>query len=173
MLRWTAVLAAVLSTSCGGAASEQGAAAAEGEAQAASAANEAIARRIIDEAWNAGNFAVIDESFSPTHVSHANGVQDSLSGPEGAKQGIGGVRQEYGDLRVQIDDMISSGDKVAMRWTFTGTHAQLGKPVTLTGVWIGHFENGKLVQDWNTYDSASVVTQLGGQVVPPAAPASR
>jgi predicted ester cyclase len=162
---WSVPVVAALIVACTGTANAPPPA-----ADAAGTANEAIARRHIEEAWNAGNVAVFDETVSPTHVGYTNGVQDSLSTPEGMKRDVAGLRTTYPDAHLQIDEMFSVGDKVVMRFTFHGTNAQVQKPLTLPGAWIGRFENSKLVEDWTYFDNAAAVTQLGGQVIPPTPP---
>jgi hypothetical protein len=142
-------------------------------AQMAAAGNpeiEAVARRHIEEAWNAGNMAVFDETVTPAHVGYTNGVRDTMITPEQMKQSVTAFRTEYSDVHLQIDEMFSTADRVVMRWTLHGNHNAFKKPLTLVGSWIGRFEGGKLAEDWTFFDNAAAVTQLGGQVVPPAPP---
>lgn len=68
--------------------------------------------------------------------------------------GIARFRESFPDLRVTVEEMIAEGDKVAYRWTMRGTHqgvyegiAPTGKAITLTGITILRFADGKIVED--------------------------
>jgi predicted ester cyclase len=60
------------------------------------------------------------------------------------------------DMRVTIEDLFAAEDKVAVRWTFRGTHtgpslirdAPTGKPLTVVAIEIYRFANGKIEEDW-------------------------
>ena len=58
-----------------------------------------------------------------------------------------------------IEDVIAEGDKVATRYTNHGTHQQelmgippTGKQVTVRGIVITRFADGKAVEVWNNAD---------------------
>jgi len=53
-------------------------------------------------------------------------------GLAGVKQIIGPYHNVFPDLTLTCDDIVASGNKVAVRWTATGTHEgdQLGVPAT-------------------------------------------
>jgi steroid delta-isomerase-like uncharacterized protein len=80
-------------------------------------------------------------------------------------------RSAFPDMRVTIEDLVAEGDKVAARWSVTGTHRgelmgipATGKRVTVTGIEINRFAGGKLVEHWESFDQLSMMQQLG--VVP-------
>ena len=132
--------------------------------------NKALIRRLIEEAWNKGNLAVIDELLSPDYVLHiaAPGTPDR----EGYKQAVNMYRTDWSDFRLTVEDMVAEGDKVAMRGTLRGTHkgehmgiAPTGKELTLTAIAIRRFEGGKIVEEWVETDMLGLMQQMG--VVPP------
>jgi predicted ester cyclase len=60
------------------------------------------------------------------------------------------------DLRLEIHETFGRDDKLAARYTVTGTHTgeQMGIPATgreisITGITIMHFEDGKVVERWD------------------------
>ena len=62
----------------------------------------------------------------------------------------------------------TEGDKVVTHWTARGTHQgelmgvqPTGKQVTVQGVVISRIENGKLMQDFESYDVHGMMRQLG------------
>ena len=62
------------------------------------------------------------------------------------------------------------GEKVAVRWIMEGHHlgfgilnhlgAPTGKRVQLMGITHFHYKNGKIVDEWRTYDEASMLVQV-------------
>jgi predicted ester cyclase len=72
-----------------------------------------------------------------------------------------------------IEDLFAEGEKVLLRYTFHGTHQgqwrgipPTGKPVTLTGMLIYRFEDGKIVEGWENADNLGLLQQLGVIPVP-------
>ena len=59
------------------------------------------------------------------------------------------------------------------RWTGRGTHAgdlmgiaPTGKQVTVTGISIQRIANGKIMEEWSTYDMLGMLQQLGVAPMP-------
>ena len=82
--------------------------------------NKAVVRRIVEDHWNKKNPALIAELFAADCAFHT---------PDGALQGQDGARQLYNayatafpDFRLSTDDILADGNKVVVRYTFTGTH---------------------------------------------------
>ena len=139
--------------------------------------NKALARRAIEEIWNQGKLAVIDELVASNATYHDPNVPGGkFTGPEGVKQFVQIYRGAFPDVRLTINDQIAEGDEVVTRWTATGTHkgqfmgiAPTNKHSTVTGVNIERFQNGKVVEGWANYDMFGMLQQMG--VVPALAPA--
>jgi steroid delta-isomerase-like uncharacterized protein len=130
--------------------------------------NKALARRVIEQMFNEGNLDVADELLALDYVDHDPTLPEDVHGPEGFKEYVGMYRSAFPDLHVQIEDQIAEGDRVATRWTGTGTHdgelagiAPTGKRVTVPGMEIVRIANGKLVEGWEGYDSGTLMRQLG------------
>src|SRR5215467_13080150 len=82
----------------------------------------AIARRLIEEAWNQGNLAAVDELLAHDHVPHHSLIGDHPPSRELYKQFITRTRAAFPDLHATIEDQIAEGDKVVTRWSVQGTH---------------------------------------------------
>lgn len=130
--------------------------------------NKATIRRVIEEVYNQGNLAVADELYTANAVRHDPATPDVPRGPEFAKQITLRYRTAFPDLRLTIEDMIVDGDKVAVRWASTGTHlgelqgiAPTGKNVSLGGITIVRFANGKIEEEWANWDALGMLQQLG------------
>jgi steroid delta-isomerase-like uncharacterized protein len=137
--------------------------------------NKTVVRRIINDVINTGNLAQADALFAPNYVYHGAGGLE-LRGPEGFKQLIHTYRGAFPDMRLTIDDLISEDDKVVVRWTARGTHrgeltgiAPTGKAVTISGIIVSRLSDGKVVEEFETFDEVSLLRQLGVSTLPAVA----
>ena len=81
---------------------------------------------------------------------------------------MGEFRSAFPDFHVTIEDQIAEGDRVATRWTMRGTHegefrgiSPTGKQITVTGIGIFRFSDGKVVESWDNFDQLGMMRQLG------------
>ena len=87
---------------------------------------------------------------------------------EGLKQTIAIFESAFPRYELIVEDMIAEGDKVVIRATFKGTHkrklmeiAPTGKEVTEPAIIIYRIANGKIVENWISYNQLSLMQQLG------------
>jgi predicted ester cyclase len=116
-----------------------------------------IARRALEEVCSGKNLAGIPDVYHPDFVDHVNALE--YRGHAGARRSVALYLKLFPDLRFQVDDQVSEGDRVASRWTLRGTHR--GKRVTLRGIVISRFRDGKIVEDWAASDTIEIARQLG------------
>jgi steroid delta-isomerase-like uncharacterized protein len=138
-----------------------------------SAENKVLIRRWFEEVWNRGRAAAIDEMLAGQAMIHGLGPQ--AMNVSAFKQFHTQYRSAFPDVRIQVDDVIAEGDKVAVRWSGTGTHqgdslgfAASGNNVHFSGMTIGRVENGKLVEGWNVFDQLGMLQQCGVVNLPAA-----
>jgi steroid delta-isomerase-like uncharacterized protein len=131
--------------------------------------NKAIARRWNDELWNKGNVAAIGELMAASFVWHS-APPGMASDKEGFKQYVGSL-SAFADMKCTVEDMIAEGDKVAVRWTWSGKHtgdymgmAPTGKRLTMTGVSVMRIAGGKIVEGWDEQDNLGFMEQLGAKM---------
>jgi steroid delta-isomerase-like uncharacterized protein len=134
--------------------------------------NKAIARRFLEETWNNGNLAVIDELIAADHVNHSPGPQ-LPRGPEGSKMFIGVYKGGFPDTHVHIEDQIAEGDKVFTRWSAHGANSgefmgmpATGKAVHVSGMIVDRIANGQIVESWSEFDQLGMLQQLGVAPMP-------
>lgn len=144
------------------------------EATADPEENKGISRRAIEEVWNQKKLDVIDEIYAADFVFH-DPSESGLSGPEGYRQFASMYQTAFPDVQFTIEDLIASGDKVALRWTATGTQKAelMGIPPTdlygiTTGIVIDRIVDGKIVEEWTHWDALGQMQNLG--VIAPARP---
>jgi steroid delta-isomerase-like uncharacterized protein len=129
----------------------------------------ALVRRWFEEAnkGKAAAMAVIDELCSNNIVYHGGGGEETR-GLKGYKQRESEVFNAFPDLYSTIDDMVVEGDKVATRFTMTGTHKgefvgvpPTNKKLTVWAISIDRIANGKFAETWARYDTLGLMQQLG------------
>ena len=116
------------------------------------AENKAVQRRIIDELINRKNLDLADDLFSDEHVLHPESLGVGR-GPEGMKLAFAGLHEEFPDIWVEIESMVAEGDMVAVRLTFSGTHAPTGERATWPEVVFARFSEGKAMESWEVTDT--------------------
>ena len=133
-----------------------------------------VVYRLVDEAWNKGNVGIIDALLCPDYVLHIPSRQETVD-REGYKQAIHMYRTAFPDVLFSIQETITEEDKVVIRWTITGTHkgpymgvAPTDKRVTLTGISIRRFEEGKIAEEWVVSDMLGLMQQMG--IIPAVGP---
>ena len=92
----------------------------------------------------------IPRDYHPDFVDHVN--RFTYRGHDGARQSVALYLALFPDLRFDVDDQVTEGDKVASRWTLRGTHE--GREVELRGIVISRFEDGRIIEDWAASDTA-------------------
>ncbi|MHC4519796.1 MAG: ester cyclase, partial [Planctomycetota bacterium] len=136
--------------------------------------NKVLVQRMIDEVMNQQNLAVVDELFAADYLMHDPAWPMEVKGPEGFKEWAGAMLDPYfSDSRITIEDMIAEGDKVAVRWTWSGTHTgefmgipPTGRQTTVAGISIHRFADGKFVESWVNYDALGMMQQLTAEEWP-------
>jgi steroid delta-isomerase-like uncharacterized protein len=133
--------------------------------------NEAVVRRLIDEVWNKGNLKLIDELAAPDYMDHD--PVDGAQGIDGVKNSVRKYRSAFPDCRLNIDELLSMGDRVVLRFTYSGTHkntfegiAPTGRHVKGTGISIYRFTGDRIRETFTNWDALGLMTQLGVVTMP-------
>ena len=129
--------------------------------------NKALVRRCVEEFVDRSNFDLSDEIFAPNFVRY-DAAPDQVSGVEDLKHFFAMLHSGFPGFQTTIEDLLSEGDKVVLRFTFHGTHqgefmgiAPTGKQVTMAGIDIFRIADGKIVEMWNQEDVLGMMQQLG------------
>jgi len=124
------------------------------------------------ELWGKWNTGIADDLFSPGYLLHVTGSPQPVS-RDVTKQLVSMFHAAFSDMTHTVEEMIAEGDTVAARWTVRGTHdgdfqglAPTGKSVQQTGLTVHHLMNGRIVESWLVFDSASFLGQLAATPSP-------
>lgn len=123
-------------------------------------------RRFIGDVINTGDYSSLNDLIHPDYVYRAPGQE--LHGPEAIQSLFEAYRDAFPDLHIDIDDLVATGDRVAMAFTLTGTHTgalmdidATGARVKVNGTVFSRFEGGQIVEEWEVLDQFSLFEQLG------------
>lgn len=113
--------------------------------------NKRLVRRFYEEVVNTGEVANLERFISPDCVE-TDGKTRFVSGIEGMRRHILGVREVYADLHLTIERQIAEGDWVVSVVTASGSHA---------GVWLNMKPTGRKL----VFSAVNVDRVLDGRIV--------
>lgn len=125
-----------------------------------------IARYISQKVVNEKDYTAIEEYLADNYVYHGLGGLIAKT-PQGFMEAIKGFHSAIPDLKSEIIDIVGEGDRIVLRFNFTGTHNGefLGFPASgaqlkFEGMIMRRFENEKVAEDWDYFDFPTVVAQI-------------
>ena len=129
--------------------------------------NEALIRRVFELA-NQRELDAAFELYAEDYIYHGPGDQE-VRGRDGIRGLWEVFLKAFPDLTFTIDDVVTQGDKLALRWTVRGTHTGefLGIPasnkkISLPTIEIFRIADGQLVEAWDQWDRMHLMQQIGG-----------
>jgi 4-oxalocrotonate tautomerase family enzyme len=140
------------------------------------AQNKAVIRLWLEEAWSKGNYSIASEVIDQNFMVHGAGGQSVRQGPDGVADLVRTWRNAFPDGKMSVDDLVSEGDKVVVRMTWTGTHTgefygikPTGRKVNVSSIGIDRVVNGKITEGWGEVDMLGMMQQLGAVPAPAGA----
>lgn len=141
------------------------------EQDEASDRSKALSKRLYEEVFGRGNLEVADEILAEGCVSHGAGAPPS-TGTAGIKRQAMLLRTAIPDLKVTLNDQLAEGDRVASRWTGSGTHTgqvtlptgpvpPTGNRISFNELRIDRYSEGRIVESWFIPDRITLWTQFG------------
>ena len=124
--------------------------------------------RIWIEGLNRGDVSHADRVFAADCTMHLTGVAQPIHGVAAWKETVAGLLAAFPDLHFTIEDQLTDGDRVAIRWHATGTHGgplgpvpATGRSISLDGLIIDQLRDGMVVERWEQWDQPCMLQQLG------------
>ncbi|MBS1804917.1 MAG: nuclear transport factor 2 family protein [Acidobacteria bacterium] len=123
----------------------------------------AVFRRLVD-LYAAGDVSALDQVVAPNYVGH----------PSAGDRDLQGLRESilyfhslfvYTKDSFQIEDQLVDGEKVVTRMTANVRVRETGEPLTLLGINIARIVDGKLVEEWNTWEQTKATERLKPSVL--------
>ncbi len=131
--------------------------------------NAAAARELVERVLNQGEIAYADKMLSESYVEKSP-MPGGTADKAGAIAMFTMMREQTPDMHIDIEDVIASGNKVAMRSRINGTDTKgfmPGMPATNKTFKMGAIdvftfgEDGMNTEHYGVYDIAGTMTQLG------------
>jgi predicted ester cyclase len=134
--------------------------------------NLAIARQVFATVCNNTDLEAANEAIDK-YFAKDFGVNRTPPGitpnVSGTKKWKAAVLKAFPDYRTEIEDEFADGDRVVIRWRSRGTHtggefqgiAPTGKQITVAGITISRFADGKIAESWVGFDTQDLIRQLG------------
>jgi len=130
-----------------------------------SESNKSIVRRLFDECLNTHDLSSYSELHSNV-IYHAPALGRLPAGAH--RDFLLSLFAGLPDARWTIEDQVADDDKVVTRWSVVGTHlgiflgaAATDNPVMMEGISIHRLMNGKIVEQWDEWDTLGMMRQLG------------
>jgi steroid delta-isomerase-like uncharacterized protein len=127
-----------------------------------------LIRHLYKEFWNERKLEVVDRLISESHALTSAHIFGTTVGPAAYKKQLQVFLTGFPDFRFTIDQTICEEDKIAVMWTFTGTHqgeflgiAPTNKAVAITGITIHQVADRKILDSFAIWDAISMFRQLG------------
>ena len=137
--------------------------------------NAATVRDLIQLVLNEGDMGFAEKALSESYVERTP-MPGGTADKAGAIAMFTMMREQTPDMHIDVDDVISSGNKVVVHSTMTGTDtlgfmpgmAPTGKPFTMEAIDVFTFDDaGMNTEHYGVYDMMGTMGQLGLLPTPP------
>lgn len=125
-------------------------------------------QRLWIEGLNRGDVSAADLAFASDCVVHITGVPEPFRGLGPWKDFMTVMLTAFPDLRINVEEQVVQGDRVAFRWKATGTHQgplgaipATGKSVAVDGLIIDRVVGNKVQERWEQWDQLLMLQQMG------------
>lgn len=125
-----------------------------------------LIRRHFEVMWNRGDVSVAAELCAPGVVQH-DPFTTRLTDLEAYVGYLGDVRRAFPDLVLAMDDVVAEGEKVVVRWSFTGTHegeirglAATERKVAFAGMSMYRLVDERIAEIWTSFDTVGYLRQV-------------
>lgn len=111
-----------------------------------------------DALFHKGNLDMVRELFAPSYVVHLTGAEKA-GGHDFIRSFVSDLRAAFPDLRVEVEVLVTDGNRVAWQRTNRGTFKSDFQGIPATGrsmLWrdmvVTRYEKGKIAEEWGVSD---------------------
>jgi steroid delta-isomerase-like uncharacterized protein len=134
--------------------------------------NEAFIKNFIEE-LNKGNTTIVEEVCAPDFVFYQPSNAPEPMNREQTIEFMLALFKAFPDANYNIKELFAVGDRVILRYIFTGTHEgeiqgipPTGNKVEISSIVIYRIQNGKIVEEREESDMLGGMMQLGMELKP-------
>ena len=129
-------------------------------------------------AFNARNLDEYLSHIDESYVGESESPLSPIRGREGVRKNVEMIFAAFPDVRIEIEQVLASGDFVVTRSVVTGTHKgnfngipATNKPVKIRVCTVTEIRNGRAIRGRLYADNATLYQQIGVLSLPKAAAA--
>jgi steroid delta-isomerase-like uncharacterized protein len=136
--------------------------------------NKRVVQRAYLDGMNCKDRAVIEEVFAPNYVCHFPADQGEVRGIADFTATLFDFLNAFDHLVFNVEQVLAEGDRVVLRWSAQGVHTgdykgipptrvipATGKDISMSATDIYRLVDGRIVEEWNTFDGYEVLHQMG------------
>jgi len=114
------------------------------------------------EAWSSGDADAVRDLLADDYAGHVH----TLSGTENQDAGAVAKRVKshngaFDRIDYEVEDVVSRNGEAAARLTMRAHHRETGKEAKTTGLAILRIEDGRIAEEWSSWDYHGLAAQLG------------
>jgi predicted ester cyclase len=117
-----------------------------------------------EEVWNQANAGFIDEMMHRDVIVHGLDPAGISKGIENFKTFYKNFRESFPIVHVEVKSLVHDEDTAAAYCLVSAKHVK-GNNVSFSGLCVGKYKDGKLVEGWNNFDFLKMYQQLGHRLV--------
>jgi steroid delta-isomerase-like uncharacterized protein len=126
-------------------------------------------------AVNARDLNRYSQQIDDSYIGESEMIPEPVRGPDGARRALNMILTAFPDLRIDVEQMLASGDFVIVRARLTGTQkgayagiAPTNESVSWRACNVVELRNGKAVRGRVYADNVSLLQQIGAISIPRA-----
>ena len=127
--------------------------------------NRDLVRDYYETVYNRRDLGQLDAFLAPDFVSAGPGGRMDR---EAHATALAASLAALPDLHLTVEEQLAEHDAVMTRWSATGTHRgalfgipPTGRTVTASAIHVQHLRDGRIVDQWEQFDTLGVLGQLG------------
>ena len=135
--------------------------------------NKETAREFMERVMNKHDMAYAEEALADSFIEHNPLSPDMPPDKKGALATFQAMFENSPDMRGEVHDLVATGDRVAIRATYSGTDSgpgwgapmgapATGKPFSVEGIDVAIVnDDGKFCEHYGIFDVMGMMGQLG------------
>jgi predicted ester cyclase len=119
--------------------------------------NRDVARTALEQVCARGDMDLAPSCYAADFEDHVGRLE--YRGLDGVERSTALYRALFDDLSFEVVEQVAEGDKVASRFVLSGVNR--GRRVRTWGIVISRLRDGRIVEDWASFDGVDLLRQLG------------
>ncbi len=128
--------------------------------------NKDVARSVVEDILGRGQYDLVDRYYAEDYLGHD--VYAGKLDRDGLRQEARAYLEGFPDKTMEVEECFGEGDTVCVRWSVAGTNtgplfgmAPTGRQFRVSGIRISHFKDGRITEEFASWDTLGFFHQLG------------